>query len=171
MIFEPNSPADVQVVPTGEHEENWSTEFSHLVGIGVYALYHIIMIIMMLNVLISIMNTTYMTMWAQADKEWKYSKTYFQSQFLEPRAVFPAPFSPFYYLTLAIYRCRRHKKQGKKRILEQKKNYFKLVKRLTQGKQQAEYENSEEDNINDLKVDLLNQMRKMSVQIKNSIRN
>ena len=60
MIFEPNSPADVQVVPTGEHEENWSTEFSHLVGIGVYALYHIIMIIMMLNVLISIMNTTYM---------------------------------------------------------------------------------------------------------------
>ena len=60
MIFEPNSPADVQVVPTGEHKENWSTEFSHLVGIGVYALYHIIMIIMMLNVLISIMNTTYM---------------------------------------------------------------------------------------------------------------
>ena len=76
---------------------------------------------------------------------------------------------------------RRHEKQGQKRIQDQKKNYFKLLKRLTQGshqidplerivifdlicflnflivwictgKQDAEYENSEEDNINDLKV-------------------
>jgi len=171
LTFEPDGPSNVQVVKAGEHPENWSYEFSHLVGICVWAMYQIIMIILMLNVLISIMNTTYMTMWACADKEWKYSKTYFQSQFLAPRAVFPAPFSPFYYLTLAIYRCRRHKKQGEKRILEQKANYFKLLKRLTQGKQQAEYENSEEDNINDLKVDLLNQMRKMSRQIKNDIRN
>ena len=78
LMFEPDGPSSVQVVPAGEHPENWSYEFSHLVGICVWAMYQIIAIILMLNVLISIMNTTYMKMWACADKEWKYSKTYFQ---------------------------------------------------------------------------------------------
>ena len=124
LMIEPEGAQSVQVVPAGEHEDNWSYEFSHLVGICVWAMYQIITIILMLNILVSIMNTTYMAMWACADKEWKYSKTYFQvphnflsgitqifvfqSQFLAPRAVFPAPFSPFYYLTLAIYRCRQY---------------------------------------------------------------
>ena len=29
-------------------------------------------------------NSAYMTMWAQADKEWKYSKTYFQVGINQP---------------------------------------------------------------------------------------
>ena len=29
-------------------------------------------------------NSAYMTMWAQADKEWKYSKTYFQVEINHP---------------------------------------------------------------------------------------
>ena len=33
---------------------------------------------------------------------------------------------------------RRHEKQGQKRIQDQKKNYFKLLKRLTQGSHQVD---------------------------------
>ena len=78
LMFEPDGPSSVQVVPSGEHQENWSYEFSHLIGLCVWGGYQVVVIILMLNVLISIMNTTYMAMWARADKEWKYSKTYFQ---------------------------------------------------------------------------------------------
>ena len=78
LMFEPDGPSSVQVVPSGEHQENWSYQFSHLIGLCVWGGYQVVVIILMLNVLISIMNTTYMAMWARADKEWKYSKTYFQ---------------------------------------------------------------------------------------------
>ena len=60
LMMEPGPALDAQIVKDGERNENWSLEFSHSVGVAVYALYQVIMFILMLNVLISIMNSTYM---------------------------------------------------------------------------------------------------------------
>ena len=48
--------------------------------------------ILLINILIAMMNTTYTRVWEQADKEWKYSKTFYQVEFLEARAILPPPF-------------------------------------------------------------------------------
>ena len=55
LMFEPDGPSSVQVVPSEEHQENWSYEFSHLIGLCVWGGYQVVVIILMLNVLISIL--------------------------------------------------------------------------------------------------------------------
>ena len=69
-----------------------SLEFSHLLGQAMWAAYQGIAVILLINILIAMMNTTYTRVWEQADKEWKYSKTFYQVEFLEARAILPPPF-------------------------------------------------------------------------------
>ena len=63
---------------TNKDEDRFSLEFSHLMGVAVWAVYQIIVVILLLNILIAIMNNTYARVWQSADKEWKFGKTYYQ---------------------------------------------------------------------------------------------
>jgi len=54
---------------------DFSLQFSHFIINANWGLYQITMAILMLNILIAIMNTTYATMWERIDTEWKFSKT------------------------------------------------------------------------------------------------
>jgi len=78
IILEPEHATNVMIIRDWG-KGDFSLEFSHFVGQAVWAVYQIIVVILLLNVLIAIMNTRYAEVWERAEKEWKYSKTYYQS--------------------------------------------------------------------------------------------
>ena len=69
-----------------------SMEFSHFIGHAMWACYQGITIILLINILIAMMNTTFSKIWQAADTEWKYSKSFYQVEFLDSRAILPPPF-------------------------------------------------------------------------------
>ena len=77
-IFYADGADKVRIRPAGSEAEEFSWEFSHFMAIALWAVYQIVVSILMLNILIAIMNTTYSEFWKIRDKEWKYSKTYYQ---------------------------------------------------------------------------------------------
>ena len=58
-----------------------SHEFSHSFILVIWALYQIVVAIVMINLLIAVMNNTFASVWQTADKKWKYSKSYYQVTF------------------------------------------------------------------------------------------
>ena len=62
--------------------EEFSLDFSHLMGLTFFAVYQGLTVIILINILIAMMNSTYSRVWENSDKEWKYSKTYFQVKVL-----------------------------------------------------------------------------------------
>ena len=72
---DPNS-ADIE--RTNATDNNISSAFSHSMGRVIWGLYQIIVTILMLNILIAIMNTTYAKVWTNFDQEWKSQRTYYQ---------------------------------------------------------------------------------------------
>ena len=57
-------------------ESTQSLEFSHFVGVSFWAVYLGIVAIILINILIALMNTTYTKISADSDIEWKYSKSF-----------------------------------------------------------------------------------------------
>merc|ERR1719391_255216 len=90
-----------------DDDVNFSLQFSHFMINANWGLYQITMAILMLNILIAIMNTTYATMWEKIDTEWKFSKTCYKAQFLTPGSAFPPPFHLIYLLALNVFHCKR----------------------------------------------------------------
>ena len=103
-LFDPGQPDFVTVVRCDDTQENCedddfkenlkhhSLEFSHLMGQAMWAAYQGITVILLINILIAMMNTTYTRIWEQRDTEWKYSKSFYQVEFLDARAILPPPF-------------------------------------------------------------------------------
>jgi hypothetical protein len=56
----------------------FSLEFSHLMGLSLWAMYQGITVVLLINILIALMHSTYVKVWENVDAEWKYSKSYFQ---------------------------------------------------------------------------------------------
>ena len=69
-----------------------SMEFSHFIGHAMWACYQGITVILLINILIAMMNTTFSKIWQAADTAWKYSKSFYQVEFLDSRAILPPPF-------------------------------------------------------------------------------
>ena len=63
--------------------EDFSLEFSHIAGIFIWISYQIIMTVLMINILIAIMNTTYSEVWKSAESEWKFERTRYLVGFIE----------------------------------------------------------------------------------------
>merc|ERR1739838_998113 len=61
----------------GDDEETFSLEFSHLMGLVLWGIYQIIIYVLMLNLLIAVMNTSYSELWQNVNVEWKYTKSHF----------------------------------------------------------------------------------------------
>ena len=55
-----------------------SHEFSHSFILMGWALYQLVVAIIMINLLIAVMNNTFSEVWQTADTKWKYSKSYYQ---------------------------------------------------------------------------------------------
>ena len=82
-ILDPGQPRYVTIVHGGGNDTNDSDEmvfnkvshqFSHLVGIFLFGLYQIILIVLFINTLIAMMNTTFLKIWESSDVQWKFSK-------------------------------------------------------------------------------------------------
>ena len=112
-------------------------------------------------------------MWKHADAEWKYSKSYYQVQFLAPRAVLPPPLRSFYYFAKFVrwirtkpcsccWRsglcCYVDKEKEKETDVknDHSMEYLKTLLKLVKSKQHSDLENSTEDNFRDLRQDIQN---------------
>ena len=77
-ILSADGPGKVHIKLNGAEDEDFSQEFAHVMGTVLWGIYQIVVAILMLNITIAIMNNTYSELWKRADKEWKYSKSYYQ---------------------------------------------------------------------------------------------
>ena len=89
---------------------------------------------------------------------------------MRKKSTFPPPFQWIYYIALLVNRCKKGSaKDDKKCDKKQKIRYLELLKELILTKQKNEFENSEEDNIEDLrahlKQDMAEEMQKMKAEI------
>ena len=106
LLFDPGQPGYVAIKKCGienftcndtdKYEDlqinQVSMEFSHWMGYAMWASYQGITVILLINILIAMMNTTFSKIWQAADTAWKYSKSFYQVEFLNSRAILPPPF-------------------------------------------------------------------------------
>eukprot|EP00092_Neocalanus_flemingeri_P100835 GFUD01128833.1.p1 GENE.GFUD01128833.1~~GFUD01128833.1.p1 ORF type:complete len:954 (-),score=174.91 GFUD01128833.1:65-2926(-) len=139
-----------------------SLEFSHFVGIAFWAVYQGIVAIILINILIALMNTTYTKISQVSDIEWKYSKSFMYAKFLPPQAALPPPFRWFYYLACLVrwLKNRRRSTPSQPRNVLEKQKYFELLRKLTKTKMQLDIEDSVEDDFDDLRKDFKNVVNK-----------
>ena len=100
-------------------------------------------------------NTTYTTIWKISDIQWKYSKSFYEEQYLYPRAVLPAPLRFIYYFAKFV----RYLKQRTSHTSDQEEQYSKYSDKLRQivkSKIHFDFENSLQDNFSDMKQDIQN---------------
>merc|ERR1712210_401723 len=114
--------------------------------------------IVLVNLLIAMMCNTFAEVWKNADKKWKYSRTYYQARFLPDKAAFPSPFQWIYFISVCVSNCKSGIREKKER---DKRTYFKLLKKLIQIMQHQEFEKSAEERLNDLRKDLNLDLAKM----------
>jgi len=160
-----------------------SMQFSHFVGLAFWAVYQAILVILLVNIFIAMMNTTYMNVSQHADLEWKYSKSYYQVQFLTPRAVLPPPFRLIYYYAKLMYRTKSNEALKADRGPETRK-YINLLHKLVRIKKKSDEEKSIQEDFNDLRQDIQNivsdkqktmqleihELKEMIVELKNYVK-
>jgi hypothetical protein len=114
--------ASTAMVQSNEEFNNetmiFSVQFSHMMGLTMWAIYQGLTAILLINILIALMNSTYMKVWKNLDVEWTFSKTFYnntfyQMQCLSPRAIFPPPFCWIYYFAKLARWCKERRGQGR----------------------------------------------------------
>ena len=133
-----------------------SLEFSHLMGISLWAAYQFFVVIITVNILIALMNTTYSKLTLRADIEWKYHTAVVYNSFLTPQSVLPPPLRPFYYLACLVYHLMGSNQRPKDERENIKQEYWKLMKKLVRRKTQSDIEKSRDDNFADMRKDVRN---------------
>jgi hypothetical protein len=151
----------------GEHA---SHEFSHTFILVAWALYQFTIYLLMLNLLIAIMNNTFSDVWQKADRNWKYSKSYYQAQFLDEKATFPSPFQWIVFLAYLVRKCKNcgGGVEKSKRMVEQgekRREYLKLLKKLLEIKLHNEFEKTSEDKQADLRKDIQLDLKAMKEEL------
>ena len=106
-------------------------------------------------------NTTYKRIWDDADRQWKYSKSFYQVQFLFPRAVLPSPMRILYYLVKHIHSCKRkqqtrHQKTERNKQAEIFRSYKQTLVEILTVKLTSDYENTIQEDFEDLRQDIRN---------------
>ena len=76
-IIESGGPEVVNVKNINEDAKEFSLEFSHLMGLVLWGVYQIMIYVLMLNILIAVMNTSYSNLWQNVHVEWKFNKSHF----------------------------------------------------------------------------------------------
>ena len=192
-VFDPGEPGLASINATFENDNvgELSLQFSHFMGLAFWAIYQATIVILLINILIALMNTTYTKVSQHADLHWKYSKSYYQVQFLAPRAVLPPPFRIFYYFAKLARWLKSLSTCGDRQteyVTEDKgkkiKEYLNLLLKLVETKQHSDSEHSVEDDFIDLRKDVqnivsdkqkivqqdMNTLKMMLQELKNEIR-
>merc|ERR550532_4005105 len=157
----------------GTDESYASHQFSHTFILIAWAFYQFTIYLLMLNLLIAIMNNTFDRFWPEADRNWKYSKTYYQAQFLREKTTFPSPFQWIFYLARLVQWCKKscggaatkEKNQKQQKRSTKRKEYLQLLKKLLDIKLHIELENTSEDKLADLRKDINHDMAGMKKDI------
>ncbi|XP_072176469.1 short transient receptor potential channel 4-like [Diadema setosum] len=148
--------------------DHWFTE---TVGLLLYAAYHVIAIVVLLNVLIAMMSNTYTRIEEDADIQWKFSRSKLWMSYFEGRGSLPTPFNiiPTPKSVLYLFRWlrgqlggekhRQKMKERNKQYMEEKEQQYreimgKLVKRYIFDAKRDEDENNQEQWVNRLKQDI-----------------
>ena len=79
------------------------------------------------------------------------------------KAAYPSPFQLIYFISVCVFNFKGGIWEKKER---DKRNYFKLLKKLIEIMQHQEFEKSAEERMNDLRTDLNLDLAKMREQIK-----
>ena len=61
-------------------------------GLAIWFLYQFLLVIILMNILIAMMTTTYTKISETADTQWKYRKSFYQVEFLHAKTILPTPF-------------------------------------------------------------------------------
>ncbi|XP_077985316.1 short transient receptor potential channel 4-like [Glandiceps talaboti] len=123
-------------------EVNANHAFTEGIGELLYALYHILGRIVLLNALIAMMSNTYTRIEENSDKEWKYSRAKLWMSYFENTGTIPPPFNvvpsikTVYKLVLSVkyILCPRTRRRKEKKQLHKigklKKEYQEVVQQL-----------------------------------------
>ena len=79
-----------------------------------------------------------------------------QAQFLSSKTAVPSPFTWVYYIARAVYRSKGGSFEPSREVLEKKKKYFQLLKKLILIKERKEHEQTVDDKMEDLRRDIRN---------------
>eukprot|EP00057_Strongylocentrotus_purpuratus_P025895 XP_011680369.1 PREDICTED: short transient receptor potential channel 5-like [Strongylocentrotus purpuratus] len=146
-------------------------EFTETVGLMLYAAYHVIAIVVLLNVLIAMMSNTYTRIEDDSEVQWKFSRSKLWMSYFAGRGSLPAPFNvlPTPKSMLYLFRWLRGKlgsekhrqeiRDRNKAKMEEKEQQYreimgKLVKRYIFDAKRDEDENNQEQWVNRLKQDI-----------------
>lgn len=146
-------------------------DFTETVGLLLYAAYHVIAIVVLLNVLIAMMSSTYTRIEEDADIQWKFSRSKLWMSYFEGRGTMPPPFNivptpkSFYYFIKWIchtingdqYKLKvkeRNKAYREERERQYRETMGRLVKRYIFDAKRDDDENNQEQWVNRLKQDI-----------------
>jgi len=68
-----------------------SYEFSHFMGLVLWFLYQFLLVMILMNILIAMMTTTFTRISETANIQWRYTKSFYQVEFLHSKTILPAP--------------------------------------------------------------------------------
>ena len=87
-----------------------NTSFTHNTGIYIWGFYQVFVVIIMLNLLISLMTTTFARIQSNADIEWKFTRASTWIHYFDDSDAVPVPFNilPSSYNLLAFFRWLRN---------------------------------------------------------------
>merc|ERR1719422_480713 len=90
-------------------------------------LFQFLLVIILMNILIAMMTTTFTKISETADTQWKYRKSFYQVEFLHSKTILPTPLRIFYYIAIirrliTSYWCGIPKEECE-RDMENQKNY------------------------------------------------
>jgi len=159
-IIASGGPEVVNIKNINEDEKEFSLEFSHLMGLVLWGVYQIMIYVLMLNILIAVMNTSYSNLWQNVQVEWKFNKSHFLAKFWGPQEIFPVPFRWIYYIAKAVYKSKGSKHTSPRDHMK----YYSLLRRLILEYREEQVDSSRYRQNDDLRRDILAELKMMNTQ-------
>ncbi|XP_072015780.1 LOW QUALITY PROTEIN: short transient receptor potential channel 4-like [Amphiura filiformis] len=145
--------------------------FTEFIGTALYAAYHVIAIVVLLNVLIAMMSNTYTRIEEDADIQWKFSRSKLWMSFFEGRGTVAVPFNciptpkTVWYIIkwfrdwMRGEKSRQKKQERSKAFMEERNRQYqeimgKLVKRYIFDAKRDDEEGNQEQWVNRIKQDI-----------------
>ncbi|XP_046582915.1 short transient receptor potential channel 3-like [Haliotis rubra] len=109
----------------GSSNQDSSTSIVESVGMYLFGIYHVVIIIVLINMLIAMMSHSFEDIQTDCDVEWKFARTKLWLNYMDEGSTLPVPFNmiptpkSFYYVYIFFKDLIKHSKNG---FLEYEKN-------------------------------------------------
>ncbi|XP_070555682.1 short transient receptor potential channel 4-like [Ptychodera flava] len=104
--------------------------FTESIGKILFAAYHVIGIVVLLNILIAMMSNTFTRIEEDADMQWKFSRSRLWLNFFDEHCTQTPPFNIFPTSDLWLKFCKRSRKIKRQSVRTREKNYQVVVQHL-----------------------------------------